>query len=201
MKRKITIITLLLIVLFLSVSVVSASIQLKPGSANIKIDGLPCKLNQAIPNIDGTSMVPTRLLLIEGNLDLREEADKSQVFYNKAGVALLKVKADSQNAIDSSGKKIELVKPAYIQAGNLHVPAKQVAELLGMKVEWNAKDKSFPLTITKKVVTKKDASWADSLIGRIGSELFFFLALGLILFFAIAFFVLTPLKRRWWGQE
>ncbi|MCK5743828.1 MAG: hypothetical protein KAH30_03755 [Caldisericia bacterium] len=200
MKRKITVITLLLVVLLLSVSVVSASIQLKPGSANIKIDGLPCKLNQAIPNIDGTSMVPTRLLLIEGDLNLEVESGW-QVFYSKSGVALLKVKADSQNAIDFSGKKIELVKPAYIQAGNLHVPAKQVAELLGMKVDWNAKDKNFPLTLTKKVVTKKDASWADSLISGIGSELFFFLALGLILFFAIAFFVLTPLKRRWWGQE
>lgn len=197
--KKLTIIAFVFVFVFLGVTSVSAVIEMKPGSPDIKIDGLPCKLNSTIPNVGGTSMISTRLLAIEGDFEIKTEAGW-QAFYDVSGVAVLKVKDGTQNAIGPDGKNFELAKPAYIHSYNLHVPAKQVAEVLGMKVSWDEKNTDFPLSITKQVSAEKK-SWADNLISKIGSELFFFLATGLVLFFMIAFFILTPFKRKYWGQE
>ncbi len=197
--KKLTIIAFVFVFMFLGVASVSAVIEMKPGSSDIKIDGLPCKLNSTIPNVGGTAMISTRLLAIEGDYEIKEEAGW-QVFYDASGTAILKVKDGTQNAIGSDGKSFELAKPAYIHSYNLQVPAKQVAEVLGMKVVWDEKKSDFPLSITKQMVVERK-SWADNLVSKMGSEFFFFLTLGLILFFIIAFFILTPLKRKYWGQE
>ncbi len=198
MSKRITIFAIIIICLVLSMDIVSASIVLKTGSEEISIDGLPCNLKQSIPIVDGTAMVPTRLLAIEGDLDLKIGDDDWQEYHDHTGV-ILKVKSGLNYALDDNGDRVEIKRAPFIKSGNLYVPAKTVAELLDLTVDWNAKDNT--ILIEKQNKSKEKTSWADSLIKQIGSEVFFFLMLGLVLFFGIAFFVLTPLRRRWWGQD
>ena len=198
MSKRIIIFAVLMICLMMSVSPISASIVLKNGSSEVSIDGLPCDLKQSIPVVDGTAMVPTRLLAIEGDLELKVGEDDWQEYHSGSRM-LLKVKSGVKHVIKEDDNKVELKRAPFVKSGNLYVPAKTVAELLGMKVEWNEKENT--ISIEKRSKPTEDPSWIDSLIKNIGTELFFFLMLGLVIFFGIAFFVLTPLRRRWWGQD
>ncbi|GEM_PF-642491 len=196
--KKIALLSVVLLFAFLFlVSNVSAVVYMNPGKNEVKIDSLRCTLNTPIVVSDDISFIPTSLLALEGGLEVRT-VEGWQQFFNEFGDVVLKVK-DGNNKVVVNGREVSLSKPPFIKNDNLMVPAKHVAEEMGFKVVWDQDAKNgFKLSIENP--TKK-LNWTDKMLRAIGTETFFFICLGLVIFFAVAFFVLTPLRRKWWEKQ
>lgn len=179
----------LLAFLLFGSSIVYAEISFVPGEFTIAIDGLPMVMDTPIVNSNGVAMVPARLLAIEAGYKIGFELGK-YAFYDEDGTAVLAMTVGYKTVI-FKGEKAVVERPIVIEDNTLYVPVRPISQMLGLVLSYDSAKNI--ITISKP---KKQEDWAEKLIKKTGLKNILYVCFGIIFFFALMFFILTPIRRK-----
>ncbi len=170
-------------------STASAEISFVPGEFAITIDGLPVTMSTPIVNSGGVAMVPARLLAIEGGYRIGYELGR-YVFYDGNDDVVLAMTVGYKTVI-YKGEKAVVERPIVIEDNTLYVPARPIAQMLGLVLDYDSTKNA--IAITKP---KKQENWAEKIVKKFGLENIIYACFGVTAFFMLMFFILTPIRRR-----
>ncbi len=175
--------------LLMGTSTVFAEISFVPGEFAITIDGLPVTMSTPIVNSSGVAMVPARLLAIEGGYRIGYELGR-YVFYDEDDNTVLAMTVGYKTVV-FKGEKAVVERPIVIEDNTLYVPARPIAQMLGLVLNYDSTKNA--ITITKP---KKQEGWSEKLVKKIGLENIIYTCFGVTAFFMLMFLILTPIRRR-----
>ncbi|MFD2328541.1 TraB/GumN family protein [Cohnella sp. GCM10020058] len=131
--------------LLLAVSVFSGAASAAAKPVSVWMDGSAVQFKQGEPTVEnGTTLVPMRPLLEKLGVALNWDAKSQTVMGTKSGLSFA-LQAGNRTAV-VNGAVVTLDVPPRIVRGTTYVPLRFVAEAIGYKVTWDAKNNAVSLT-------------------------------------------------------
>ncbi|MFC3803741.1 TraB/GumN family protein [Cohnella sp. GCM10012308] len=131
--------------LILAVSVFSGAASAAAKPVSVWMDGSAVQFKQGDPMVEnGTTLVPMRPLLEKLGVALNWDAKSQSVMGTKSGLSFA-LQAGNRTAV-VNGVVVTLDVAPRIVRGTTYVPLRFVAEAIGYKVTWDAKNNAVSLT-------------------------------------------------------
>ncbi|CAI6083447.1 TraB/GumN family protein [Cohnella sp. JJ-181] len=131
--------------LILAVSVFSGAASAAAKPVSVWMDGAAVQFKQGNPLVEnGTTLVPMRPLLEKLGVGLQWDGKSQTVLGTKSGLSFT-LQAGNRTAVVNGAVETLDVPPRVIR-GTTYVPLRFVAEAIGYKVTWDAKNNAVSLT-------------------------------------------------------
>ena len=138
MKKKATLLILIILVVISGSSVVFA------GEISVTVDGQPLDFDQPPVIIDGRTVVPVAQIFRSLGAEVEWDGETRTVYGFRGDDEIVIQIDNTQPTVN--GQVIEIDVPATIVNGRTMVPARFIAESLGMKVAWNQESQTVKIS-------------------------------------------------------